>query len=218
MRHAPWFCVIILVLLAVGAASGQSVIIDRTGSMANQGAVESELQDTLPAAALVFPAIRLVFFRDRVLQTQAVIVHFDINFKSDFGNLVDAAKLRAVQRADPQIRTAFKSTIQSPAEVSNIPAAIRRTADDSNRGLLLTDAENEAPAPKGIVTIKPIFVVLCSAKRDDPTDELAIYERRKQQILLWAPNARVFACFELRKAVVAWISDDLTMTVTKTAR
>jgi hypothetical protein len=185
-------------------AAAQTVVVDRTGSLADQHGVESELTATLPAAALVFPAIRLVFFSDNVLQVKPIIVSFRTGPQSGFGNLQDAARLQTVREGRTQLQNAFSAPGPQSARASNIPAAILRTADDSRRGLLVTDGDNESPAPHGAVTRTPIFVVLCAAKRDTPANELVAYDQRRRQILTWAPNARVFPCFKLRTAVIEW--------------
>lgn len=218
MRAVRSFVITVALSAAAATASAQTVVVDRTGSLADQQGVESELKATLPAAALVFPAIRLVFFGDNVLQVRPIVVTFGSESRSNFGNLQEAARLQAVRLGKAQIQRAFAEPGPQPATASNIPAAIVRAAEDSPRGLLVTDGENEAPAPNGAVTQAPIFVVLCAAKRDAPARELVTYEQRRRQILTWAPHAKVFPCFKLRNAVVEWATPGATANTITGAR
>ncbi len=212
-KVALTFIIALVQLMFQDGLVAQAVLIDRTGSMARQKEVESELRMALPAAALRFQGIRLIFFSDDPLNAPPLTLMFERpSTTSGIPRLKNALLERSMRQTAQQLSRIFAVPTSSLSPATNIPAALKRAGEELPHGLLLTDGLNETPSRMNQVTSAYFTVILCPALIDTGANTLARLEERERLIKIWAPHATVFPCFNTRDAVLEWLSPQSIVT------
>jgi hypothetical protein len=195
-----------LVIVAGTTARGAiepTILVDRTGSMADQQKVEQALLDALVKYGARRGAIRLLPFGDHVLNVPAQIVTWEAasGWHSPLGPLSAVENAQLAVRAREALGPLLNAPAIVPAKLTNVPAALVRAGREAGGALVVFDAKNEVPTPFKPVTLARFPVVICAAQGDSGARELEIVTRREHQVRQWAPNAKIFGCSEIDEAV-----------------
>lgn len=202
---------VLVVALLTETVLGQSaltVLVDRSGSMADQARIEQEMAEALAVGGAGLGRLDVVFFGDLVMSAPAtpVVWEADRRWTSPIGPI----RIRAIQRLQELAFNALDKVLGDPhitaAQKTNIRTVVSRAGRSFPGALVLTDGKHELAAQPTEVTNAKIVVVLCRAQGDATYQEEDIFDHRKAAILKWAPNALIFQCFEKKDAVRAWLT------------
>ena len=192
-----------LILPVALNAQTMTIVIDGTGSMANQAGVNLKVAEAVAIEAAPWGRIQLVVFSDHVRDIPATAVAWKVNdgWQSQIGPVSLYQREQLIERAKDAIVGALASMPFQIAKATNLPAALDRAGSESPAGMLVTDGKNEVSYPLKVVTSSKFPVVLCAANGDSGAEELQIAERRERNIKRWAPNVEIFRCTQLKDAV-----------------
>ena len=201
-------CFVAASFLSAAPAFGQTIMIDRSGSLADQDGVEGQLQESLTSTAQPLPpTIKTVLFSEHAFEGLSVILHPPAVRLEDalFRPLGDAIRRQAALAMKAQLRDVLQTKLPV-ARCTSIPDVLARAALEEPPVLLITDGYHDC----GLVKAHPqkhdgIIIVLVRSKFDRASDGV-LYFSRSEEILRYVPNAMVLPQFRLPFAVEQFLT------------
>ena len=196
---------ILLVLLSPLAVQAQTIMIDRTGSMANQSWVEDTLYEVIPQYAHLTNQLNLLLFSEHPLSTPAIPLQWPLPSRAEptfFRPLQDARLRQLEQLVRDRLRSVL-ATKSAPALCTSVPAILKRATLETKPVLVVTDADHDCPpyeVSSPFTGGRDVIIVLIRSKFDSG-DELQILTRRQQELNRLLPDARIFLQPQLEQAV-----------------
>lgn len=180
-----------------------SVLVDRTGSIANQQGIESRLVTALAVHVSSGACVSLLLFADDVFGATKHTIHGSAPHMALFAPGRQANEQNARRTAETRLRGVLGGTLHEAA-CTSLPDMLMRAADEGS-ALLITDGQHTCTSykPKPRTGVSPVIVLVRSDK--DVGNQSDIYLRRREAILALLPHAKVLPEHKLDHAVESLI-------------
>lgn len=184
----------------------QTIMVDRTGSMADIDVVQASLVDAVSNSSPIVDEFGLCLFSQRPLASPVVTVSIT---KAAGVSRIDHVNRAREEEARAALRGLLEHHLGSHksivAKKTDIAAVLRRADTERKPTLLLTDGADETGRQATVVGDgQGVHVVLCADRRDDSSKELELFDQRKAAILTMLPKATVYGCYQMQQAAQAW--------------
>lgn len=192
--------------LSAGLAQAQTLALDRTGSVADRAKTEEAVVRAIADHAGDLGRIDILLLGGRPLATPKTTVTWGDSRATHmvFGPLVEAHHRRQSEALQARLARALEVRVPEPP-CSSMPGFLARLVLDRAPALLVTDGKDDCGHPSHLPSDDGghLFIVLTSAV-GDPTDDVATFEARRDQLLRLVPRATVVPLAVLDEAVAAW--------------
>jgi len=203
----------VLVFLCLGATSVRAacplVLLDRSGSLAEQDRAENRLVEALAANAHLIPCIRLAAFAARALSAEAVTIEFSPPGAAThdvFRSVIEARRIAMRDVAKVKLQAVLNAGDRKPAVCTSMTDVAARALMDAGPVLVVTDGVHDCAPSRPVLPPQSsagIFIVLVPSKGDQG-NEFEVFSKRAAALRRLLPQARIFLDGQLAEAVAAW--------------